>query len=54
MEEIRCKRPECARCTRLGKLVAKVEIPPLFKRPVGIALELVCPYDKRKKVLFRI
>ena len=54
MEEIRCKRLECDRCPKLGKLVARVDIPPLLKRPVGIVLELVCPYNKKKKVLFRI
>ncbi len=54
MEDLRCRRPECPRCSRLGKLVAKVGIPPSLKRPTGIVLELVCPYNKRKKVLFRI
>lgn len=54
MEDLRCKRPECPKCRRLGRLLARICYPPSVPRPVGIVLELICPYDKKRKLLFKV
>lgn len=53
MQEIRCARPGC-RCWPKGKLLLKVGIPKSRDQPLGIIIEVVCPYDKKRKLTFRI
>jgi hypothetical protein len=52
MQEIRCAKPGCP-CWPKGRLLLKVNIPNPRGGPLGITIEVVCPYDKKRKLTFR-